>query len=187
MYYFYEPYAMVVFGQSVAVFSSALLLTFLKFRYSRDARTASCAPHLNIRLASTFIEHIAVLSMYIVLIYVLLMIGFAVLGRSPAIAVLGLLGNLLDTIISFPLFVRIVLQGKVHSISSVLILQYILGDFAKVFTFMIVATPWVFRLGAYAQCCVDGLMSINFFRLIHQGKGRSDYVEIATHPDADVV
>jgi hypothetical protein len=183
LYFFYDPYALVIFGQAVTVFASAILLTFLKFRYSKEVRPSRWAPHWNIRLASSFFEHLLVLGIYLVLVYFVLNIGFAVFGKTETIAALGLIGNMLDTIISFPLFVRIVIHGKVSNVSSVLVLQYIVGDVMKVLTFMVVATPFVFVLGAYCQCCVDGLTALTFFHLLCLGRGASDWGEPLVHPE----
>jgi hypothetical protein len=171
LYYFYHQYATVVFGQAITVFSSALLLTFLKFKYSKDRQTERLCTFpgishiLNIRNTLTFFEHIIVLTIYLGIIFLLFLTGFAIFGRTPAVDFLGLLGNLLDTTISFPLFVQIVIHRNVNSVSPVLVTQYILGDLMKVVTFLFVATPWVFVFGAYCQCCVDGVMSLTYFHL----------------------
>jgi hypothetical protein len=73
-----------------------------------------------------------------------------------------------------------VIRRDVNNISSVLVLQYIVGDIMKLFTFMFVATPWVFVFGAYCQCSIDGLTSLTFFYLQRRAKSRT---EGPAHPD----
>jgi hypothetical protein len=175
IYFFYDPYAPVIFGQAITVFSSALLLTFLKFRYSKESHsdlfTLPTFFHiLRIRFASTFCEHIVILVIYLGLILMLLRVSFSIFERTHTIELLGLVGNLLDTTISFPLFVRVMIHRQVKSVSAVLIVQYVLGDLMKVATFMVVETPWVFRFSAYCQSGVDGLMAFTFFWLLWRAR-----------------
>jgi hypothetical protein len=178
-YFFFHRYATVIFGQAITILSSAFLLTFLKFKYSKDSHSARCAfpepSHVvHIRLTETFIEHLCVLTIYAGVMFIVFLTGCGIFGKSSAVDTLGLLGNLLDTTVSFPLFLQIVIRRDVNNISSVLVVQYIVGDIMKLFTFMFVATPWVFVFGAYCQCSIDGLTSLTFFHLQRRAKSHTE-------------
>jgi hypothetical protein len=188
-YFFYHRYSAVVFGQAITILTSAFVLTFLKFRYSKDANTNGCAlpevSHIvSIRRTVSCGEDLCVLVIYMAGIFVVFFAGLAVFGRNRAVDALGLIGNMLDTAISFPLFLQVVVRRNARGVSLVLVLQYIAGDIMKVLTFMVVVTPWVFVLGAYCQCCVDGLTSLTFWRLSRtaqsqpQTKGKADEEEM---------
>jgi hypothetical protein len=102
LFYFYERYLMMVFGQSLTVFRCVIVLTLLKFKYTLDGATFRLSHVLWIASAASFLEHLTILAIYHLGIFVLFVIGLSVLGRHAAVDLLGLITNLIETFVSVP-------------------------------------------------------------------------------------
>jgi hypothetical protein len=182
LYFFYHRYALSLLGQCVGLLTVSATLTFLRFRYAIDD-TAADFPHLkqrkrlkcpdfsnlgrllNIWKAETFLEFHVTLFIYSILGYVIFLICRLVLGEKIAAEGTGLIANLIETTVSLPLFVKIVIWRQIEHVSEVLILQYFSGDLMKLVIFVLTRSPWPFFVGGFCQVGMDTLLFVTYLRL----------------------
>jgi hypothetical protein len=184
IYYIYHKFAFSIFGQCVSQFSVATFLSFLKFKYSTDQfvtqnplltenpprncefpNLADLARFFVISRARNFAEYLMTLCIYFMVSF-FVFAGFCrILSEKVTVDLLGLTANLIESSISVPLFVKIVVREDIKAVSIILMLQYIIGDIAKIGLFVIMRTPWSFIIGGFCQLAMDTVIFITFLRL----------------------
>ena len=164
LYFFWHPYSITVFGQSVSLLVVATVLTLLKFHYShKESLPASvCSRVIDIRKNICFRDYVLSLTLYSTVSYGVLVVGRYFL-REVAVESLGLFSNVMEAATSFPMFLRVVVRKNVKNVSVVLIVQYLAGDILKYILYVIAKAPWSFFFGAFCQFAVDLVTSITFF------------------------
>jgi hypothetical protein len=183
LYYIYHRYAFSIFGQCFSYLTVSMTLTFLKFKYSSDEATTSIdsardgaakqrVPDfahfghiLNIWKSETFLEFMVTFGIYSVITYILFVLSMFVLGEKISVDGVGLTANVIESLVSIPMFVKIVVRRQIDSVSVVLVLQYITGDLAKLGMFALTMSPWPFFFGAFCQLAMDTVLSLTFLRL----------------------
>jgi hypothetical protein len=161
-----------------------MTLTFLKFRYSVD-EPAATFPHivqnpgkrlscpdfsnvghlLNIWQSETFIEFSITLVIYSLLVYVTFLVCVALIGEKVSVDATGVIANLIESAVSVPMFIKIVIRGQVDNVSPVLILQFFAGDLLKIGIFVLTKSPWPFLFGGFLQLGIDAVLSLTYLRL----------------------
>ncbi|KAH0786793.1 PQ-loop repeat-containing protein 1 [Histomonas meleagridis] len=166
LYYIYHPYALRIFGQSVSLLIIAFVLTFFKHLYKTNpSNRSTILSYLNPDETSSFHDFVFLISAYTCLFYLIFKTFCYVFGQTYIVEAIGILGNLIDSIISVPTFIQVVVRGNIVGISVVLILQYLLGDVVKIVLFVVSNTPWFFTGGAVFQLLLDSILFIKFFYL----------------------
>jgi hypothetical protein len=175
-YFFYHPYSTLIFVQTFSQIAVASLLTFLKFRYRNRGEvsvgelqplleTNPFLSWLDISTANSFCQFEFILLIYSAITIVSFYLSRAVIGESPTVEFMGLIANIVESTVSLPLFVTVVLRKHVEAVSPVLIMQYILGDILKVGLFVATHAPWPFLFGGCCQLSIDTVLLVMYLKL----------------------
>jgi hypothetical protein len=178
IYYIYHRFAFSIFGQCISQFSVATFLSYLKFKYSSDQAGSEfpllpenavpndgCTRFLIISKAHNFCEYLTTLSLYFLASFGVFMVAYHIINDKIIPDLLGLIANLIESTVSLPMFMKIVVRKDINAVSVVLVLQYIIGDMMKIGLFIITRTPWSFLIGASCQLTIDTLIFITFVKL----------------------
>jgi hypothetical protein len=178
LYYIYHRFAFSIFGQCVSQLTVATILSFLKFRYGTleeeaDVPLLPDSPHppgsfsryLQISKARNFFEYVFTLVIYFCIAFAVFIVSCHLFYEKLVVDLLGLIANLIESTVSIPMFVKIVIRRDINAVSVVLVLQYILGDMMKIALFIITRTPWSFLCGGFCQLSIDTVLFITFLRL----------------------
>jgi hypothetical protein len=120
---------------------------------------------LNIAKAESFGEYLASLGFYGAVVYLLFMGSLFVFNPKVVVEMVGLIANLIESMVSLPTFYRVVILQEISIVSPVLILQYYSGDLMKVALFVVTRSPWPFFAGAFLQLAIDTSLFITYVRL----------------------
>jgi hypothetical protein len=189
LYFIYHRFAFSIFGQSVSQLTVALFLSFLKFRYSIDDAAANF-PHLSdsvvrrwkcpdcdpsrlvaISKAQSFLEFLLTLGLYSGLVVAAFFAGCRALGEKLVVESVGLIANLMESTVSVPMFIKIVVRRDISDVSLILVLQYLFGDMMKIVLFIMARTPWSFLFGAFCQLTLDSILFITYFHHLFRAGG----------------
>jgi hypothetical protein len=181
IYYIYHRFAFSIFGQCVSQLSVATLLSFLKFKYSANqsvteipllaenpSRTCNFGDFSRffiISRARNFAEYLITLSIYFLAAFFVFLLFCRIFSEKVIVDLLGLTANLIESTVSLPMFVKIVIRGDINAVSVILVLQYIIGDMMKIGLFIITRTPWSFLVGGFCQLSIDTVIFLTFLRL----------------------
>jgi hypothetical protein len=177
LYYIYHRFAFSIFGQCVSQLTVATILSFLKFRYLAVEEDLPLLPDgsppavpglsrfLHISKARNFLEYVVILVIYFSMAFVVFIAARHVFSEKLIVDLLGLIANLIESTVSIPMFVKIVIRRDINAVSVVLVLQYIVGDMMKIALFIITRTPWSFLCGGFCQLSIDTVLFITFLRL----------------------
>jgi hypothetical protein len=210
LYYFYHRFAFSLLGQCISLFLVSMTLTFLKFQYAID-ETAVNFPHLaqnggkrfkcpdfsnlthllNIWQASTFIEFSITIIIYSILGFAIFLVCTATIGEKVSVDATGLIANLIESTVSLPVFMKIVIRRQIDHISPILILQYFSGDLMKIAIFVLTKSPWPFLFGGFCQLTIDTVLSLTYLRLrfrpgsgdAEEAPGETVKIELETETD----
>ena len=189
MYWFFEPFSVLVFGQCIALWVTQFVLTYLNFKYSDDekpffpnaptvlnrsrfSKPNSILSLFKITNARTFIEFCVYYVTYALTAGIVFVLACLVFGSSISIEALGLLGNLIDVLIPFPMFTKLVIRRDITNLSTVLLVQFVGGDIMKLVIFAASHSPWQFMLAGSIQIVLDSLSNITYFTLSYFQKKR---------------
>ncbi|OHT14080.1 hypothetical protein TRFO_15611 [Tritrichomonas foetus] len=243
-YFFLNPYAINVFGQSISQFCVAIFMTFFKFKFEETTHGKSysivdeseestddfndtsqnlkninhikrikskitkkiitadiknyskkisqhysksynkrkngkkgtnsnyCAQFwsslfsvFNIYHAKTFSEFITALISIALLIFLAIQVNCYTFSEQTTIHIIGIIANLVESMISFPMFYKIVFKRTVSHISTLLVLQFVSGDMMKLCFYIYSHTPISFIAGSCLQMCIDTILFISFVQL----------------------
>lgn len=173
IYFIYHPYAIRLFGQSVTQIGAALLMAYVKFYYSGQnykARRKSSANslkeeiqmqksnllyYLYIRNTKNFFEFLISVVLYIIFSLFIFFISYNILGEKLIIDVIGILANLIESTVSIPTFIKIVIKKDITNLSVLLIVQFVVGDIMKLVLFILNSAPLPFLAGSLLQISLD--------------------------------
>lgn len=202
-YWSFEPYEVYLLGQSIALFVIQLILSLFSFifagsgtfstkekdgfsyivRYFQDFPTKiqnysfqKLAYYIKIHQCQNLIDYCISLVLYLILIFLSFAFLIFFYGLKRAYYTFLLTANLVDPIVSLPLYHRVVTLHKIQGVSVILIVQTIAGDLLKLVLFIVGNSGWTFVLGAMIQTCLDLTTSASFF--IQRRSMESDELEI---------
>ena len=201
VFFFDEPYAIVIFGQCVFLPIVALIHTYLHFKYLDIKDIENKTPihknkflkYLNIfknafnnpkqamRIYSciTFEQFCTSLFFYFSIFIVLYFILRFTIGIPLTVNIFSVSASLIDSCVSIPAFVLIVIQGNIETTSTVLVMQYLFGDMFKIMLFKASHTPWPFIFGGFVQLTLDSMISIRYAYLsFKKNKSKGDNVNV---------
>ena len=184
VFYFDDPFAFVIFGQTICLPIVALVHTYLHFKYLdiKDSENKPPLPKkklakfLNIfknsfknpkqamRIYSciTFDQFCTSLIFYFVAFLFLYFILRFTIGIPLTVNICSVSASLIDSCVSLPAFNLIVVKGNIETTSSVLVMQYLFGDMFKIMLFKASHTPWPFIFGGFVQLTLDTMIAIRF-------------------------
>lgn len=189
LYRIFHPYAARIFGQSVTQFSVSFLMAYLKYRYSYHERLQNQSENSQISSSSAIIEDKPVRSrkklsyyfkmaktrtfsefmvsffLYALIILISFSLGYNLISKKGTVDTIGIIANLIDSTISIPTFIKIVFHRDINNVSTVLILQFVLGDMMKLALFILSKAPGSFVAGACLQLTLDIILFMNFLQL----------------------
>jgi hypothetical protein len=174
LYWIYEPWEGYLLGQAIAVFLIQAAMAFFSFSYDNTSNekggftgrkyfSRNLRYYLNIRKIRHGRDFFTALLGFEFVIILTFSISSWLFGRTKICTITILIANLTDTLVSVPQFIRIVIRNNIKNASTVLVLQFLLGDLMKFLLFCITGTGWPFVFGALLQICVDGTVAVSFF------------------------
>lgn len=202
-YWSFEPYETYLLGQSIALFALQLILSILSFIFAGSGNFSTKEKstfsyilsyfqdfqskvqnhsykkigfYLNTFQCQNAIDYCISLILYLAIILISFALLLLILGQKTACSIFILVANLVDPLISVPMFHRIVILQKIQGVSIILVCQLIAGDILKLFLFIFCNSGWTFVLGALIQSMVD-LITVSSFFLQRRSKG-SDELEM---------
>lgn len=173
IYFIYHPYAVRLFGQSATQIGAAFLMAYVKFYYSaknyKPRRRSSINSlkkeiqmqksnfmyYLYIRNTKNFFEFTLSIVLYTILTLFAFLFSYNILGEQLTIDSIGVLANLIESTVSIPIFIKIVIKKDISNISTLLIAQFVLGDLMKLTLFIINQAPLSFIGGSLLQMSLD--------------------------------
>jgi hypothetical protein len=176
LYYIYHRFSNIVFGQCVALLVCATALTVLNFCYDAlemlgkpEQFTPTLRPRflkwLSIWEARSCWRFTAVMVGYAMAVFTVFRCLYVFLGAVMVVNAVGVIANLIEAMVSLPIFVRVVVQRSCANLSIILIFQYILADVMKIGLFLITRVPRSFIFGASCQLGIDLTTVTTYLRL----------------------
>lgn len=187
LYRIFHPYAARIFGQSVSQFSVSFVMAYLKYHYSQNEKLQnqssngsssgnfkeekkefprkSISYYFKMAKTQTFSEFMASFFLYSIIILICFAFGYNFIDKKGTVDTIGVIANLIDSTISIPTFIKIVFHRDIINVSTVLILQFILGDMMKLALFILSKAPGSFVAGACLQLTLDTILFFNFLQL----------------------
>ena len=173
IYWIFEPFETYLLGQSVAVFTLQICLFAFSFYYEHEKhgqvgfirireRSASLKYFLAVNEVRTVFDFVISLSIYGIAIGLIFAALARALGINTACTVFIIIANLVDTTVSIPLFVTVVVEHRIENTSALLIGQYLVGDVLKLLMFWLGGSSWPFVFGALLQTFIDGISAVSF-------------------------
>jgi uncharacterized protein with PQ loop repeat len=174
LYWIHEPWELFLLLQAIATDATQILLATFFFRYERArrekvgsgpwvSRSRSLRQTLDIRKAHSAPDFFMSLAAYGILIFTVFLVLSALFGYQRVDTVFALIANLAETAVSIPQFTQIVIDKNIDNASVVLVLQFVVGDFTKLFMLLIARAAWPFLFGAVLQICVDSIVAGSYF------------------------
>lgn len=120
--------------------------------------------------AKDFTEFMTSLGFYYIVTFIAMKILCQIIGNGTTIELVGLIANIIESIVSLPIFYKVVVCKAVKSVSFVLILQYITGDMMKIALFALSKTPWFFVAGGCFQLFIDTILFFVYLKLSMSNK-----------------
>lgn len=182
MYFIYHHYAIRIFGQSVSQIIVALLLAYTKFYYlninsnkpkrrrssahgDKDHPQSFFSTYCRIPAPKDFFKFLIYILFHIFGIFAVFRLFYHCFSHKFMVNILSYLANFIESGISIPIFVRVVIRKDVNNVSTLLILQYISGDILKLGLFLLNHTPISFIVGSILQLALDVTICIYFVHL----------------------
>lgn len=187
LYYFYHHYAMRIFWQAVGLLVTVNIMTFVKFcfcnrekvstdkgdsqvyEHSRTNSTTIKLCYFNIWRSHSIFQFYICLIFYALIILILCALASHTFGLLIAVETIGLFSNMVEALISFPVFYRIVILSNIFATSPVLIVQYLFADITKLSVYVISKVPFSFYPGAILRLVVDILTNLKFIIIYCNG------------------
>lgn len=190
LYRLYHPYAARIFGQSVTQFSVAFLMAYLRYYYARqsgqrkqsnenrrfshsdtilDVQTEKLSKfkyYFYMARTKTFSEFMTSFFLYTFIILNIFFISVTFFDETFVVDTLGVIANLIESTVSVPTFIKVVIHKNINSVSTLLILQFILGDIMKMALFILSHTPYSFIAGCCLQLTLDTILFFTYVRLL---------------------
>lgn len=196
LYWIYEPFLPYLLGQSLAVFVINFVMGIYSYKYSESA-TQHTTTHKRtiIRGYKTLFkvfhlitpyEFIGSMMIYAGIIAAIYYIMCLIFTLTKTNAILIILSNVIETTISLPLFKKVVIDRDIFTTSSVLLVQYVLGDLIKIIMFSFSKAGFAFLLGSYLQFSFDSFNFLVYLILKRCHYKISEEIEENLIPDKNV-
>lgn len=216
LYRIYHPYAARIFGQSVTQFSVSFIMAYLKYYYSQheklhnpaiDSQSSSelsstlsedkrenpkinISYYFNMAKTRTFLDFMISFFLYASIILFSFYLGYNFISKNSTVDTIGIIANLIDSTISIPTFIKIVFRREINNVSTVLILQFVLGDMMKLALFILSKTPASFIAGACLQLTLDLILFANFLQLYFCNKKKDpegeELIRLNSYDNSDI-
>lgn len=184
IYWQYEPYIFYLLGQSCAVMSLQLTLSFLSFHYMDPGTVFEDQPfiynpanyrapvyndsekynYLIISQAKTAKQFFFSLVLYFCIVVGIFEIGRLIVGTKNMVTIDIVSSNIIDSFTSFPQFVQVVWYHDYERVSTVLVFQFLAGDLLKLSLYLFGKAAWPFVFGASLQTFLDTILLISYLR-----------------------
>lgn len=174
LYYFYDPYAVELLGQSISLLVMTSFLSYLRFHFTnadmilsvKALGTPQLHRILDIRKNQSFPEYMLSLTTYWALGYIFFLLTIVLLGTKASVEGLAYVSSMIESLATFPVFMRVVLKAEPSTVSPVLIAQYVVGDIMKIGLFIFYTSPWAFVFGASCQLIMDTISACRYLYLV---------------------
>jgi len=173
IYWVFEPFEVYLLGQSIAVFIVMLLLSISSFYLEDNSHSFKTSMRmiaksnniitrlLHIQNTRNQYEFVLSLVLYSLTIVIFISILSLVIGLGSALSMILILSNIVDTLVSVPQFIKVVIKKDKKGCSVVLMIQYLVGDILKLLMFVLGGSQLAFIFGAILQSSID--TTIYFF------------------------
>ena len=188
IYWTFVPFTDYLLGQSIAVFCLQLILSLLslttsmameekslssiiKLSFSFHNHTYHKLPYyFNIFQCKTAIDFLISLFLYFAIIISFFALSCLIMGMKITLTFVIFAANIVDTFISYPTFMKIVVHHEIHGMSQVLLFQQITGDILKLAMYTFGKSGYAFVFGAFLQTTMDAISVSSFlFQLKSSG------------------
>lgn len=207
LYWVYHRFANHIFGQSIALLIVHFSLAFFKYHYQEESKDKStlqlhskaakikdftipkikrCGHIWNIYNAQSFVEFSISFFTYSVIVFVIFQISRLVIPTEQTVEFIGLISNLVESLVSIPVFIKVVCKRDIVNISTVLIFQYLFGDMFKIILYWLADSPWPFYVGAFIQLSLDIVLFTFFMQLSYCVK-HEDEEEMIKNDDENLL
>jgi uncharacterized protein with PQ loop repeat len=174
LFILYESLGSVVLSQSIIMFCLQLSMIFASFYYEAKRlekftplrprwHWVSLKDYINIRKIHSSPDFVISLFVHAVCISIAFGLSILVLGVDRASLIVLVLSIILEMISSFPQFVCVVVCKDISAVSLVLMLQYLLGDWCRLFVFRWENSGWLFVVGSIVQIAIDSTVAVSYF------------------------
>ena len=169
--------------QSVATISIHLTLAFLNFYYNqKEFKNKNLIPEQLQNVftkrkkifflfkpftSENFSDYIYSLITIYLLIFLIYYISTFFFEISLVSQFIGLLSNIIDSLVTFPQFFLIVIQRNCQYVTTLLIGQWILAAIFKAILFFCRPVPWPFRLGVGIQAGITISITLTYFQITY--------------------
>lgn len=179
VYWFHEHYEFYILLQTMVVFLVQIALLFYYFEYNekcipfrqymRHFKNNSLYRYHNFLMiknplfAKSFLDFIISLTLLCVIILLCILTFSYIFGKKVIFSVTVYFSTIIETTVSLPVFITVCVNGDTNSVSKLLINQYIIGDIARIFMFMMVKTDRVFIFGSILQFSIDLINCVVYY------------------------
>jgi hypothetical protein len=171
---FYQPVDVPALAQYIAIFCAQLLTIFTWFYYEgkRREKITPLRPHwhwislkhyINITKVRSLPDFCISLLLHAFSICVVFRVCIGVLGISRTCLITSVIIMILDTAVSIPLFLSVVIRKDISPVSVVLMLQYVFGDCVTLFLLLGRNAGWSLWLKSILQGTVDSITAVSYF------------------------
>lgn len=191
-FYVVEPFDYRLLGQAICLFVVGLIHTYFHFYYRNRTKQNptlifnsersfsnffsinNLIKKFNVYNSTDFLQFLFSISLYFIIITGLFSMGVFLINSHFSVYIMSIVASVIDSFVSVPTFKRVVIYGDISTTSSVLVLQYVLGDIFKIIIFHFTRAPFAFTVGASFQLLLDLTLSIRYL-----------YIYL-THVDAEI-
>jgi hypothetical protein len=173
IYWIFEPIEVYLLGQSIAVVVVQFMLVFGAFYFVEEkhgkpvvflkiTHRKQVSYYARIWKVKTAQDFLVAIIGYVVLISAVSFAAMSIFGVKQICTVLIVIANIVETGVSFPQFMEIVVNRRIENSSSLLVSQFAFGDLSKIAMFLWAGSGWPFVMGGILQFCVDSFVGISF-------------------------
>lgn len=191
-FWLFEHYGIPLLGQNVTLCLIGIIHTFIYFYYKNCNNKNKINPSNNTSLcmftnpkrllfpkqASNFIEYMISIGFYSAILLTFFLILCLAISKQAAVNIYAVLGSSIDSIVSVPLFKRVVIDKDVKTVTWILPAQYFVSDIMRFGVCFVNHSPLSFYFGSALQTCIDistGLVFIFHKYVKNSSATASDY------------
>lgn len=183
LYYIFRQYEINTFLHVISQFSIAIIMIYLKYYYTKKPKRSNKQKAVNSNSSSRqtgisrafsylFITKMTTFKDFLISFYIyfsIILITFIVSylpDKESTLSFFGNIANLLELIIAIPTFIRVVIYKDVKNISTILVVQFALGDIIKLVIFLLSDTSGWLIFGV----CIQIIVNMTLFTIFCQNK-----------------